>query len=563
MPEGGYYDAVIVGGGFAGCMMLEDMRKRGYKARLVESGPVLAGVWYWNCYPGARVDSAAPIYGFNDERLLKEWKWSEEFPAWPEIQRYFKYADEVMNFSKDTDFNTFIKSAVWDDTQHTWNLDATNGAHYTAKYFIPCLGFASKLFVPPLKGLDTFKGRWQHTSRWDPQIPLEGRKVAVVGTGSTGVQAIQEAGKVAKSLYVLQRTPIMALPMRLKKLNDENQEGFLSQYRKKRSLQDCMKDRLNTFSGMLVDFVDKETLAVSPEEREAFYEELYEQGGLNFWLGNYRDYLFNENANKEAYKFWRKKTLPRIPDPQKAALLAPENPQYPIGTKRLSLEQDYYEVLSQDNVSVVDVKANPISEIVPDGVILSDGTFLDVDLLIFATGFDAVTGGLTQIDIRGAQNRLLRDYWSDGLKSELGVCVSGFPNMFYIGGPQSPVAFVNGPSLFEVQVDWVGRLIDKLRHDKVVKADAKTSAEEEFSQHVDSLLVGSLFPKANSWYMGANIPGKKRQVLSYLGGIPQYMDLCETELINGLKSFELTLEPENKEKLSPEVAQVSQPVEMT
>lgn len=542
MPHiAGDYDALIVGGGFAGCMMLEDMRKRGYKVRLIERGPEFAGVWYWNCYPGARVDSAVPIYAFNDERILRDFKWSEEFPGWPEIQRYFKYADKVLDFSRDTDFNTYVKSAVWDDGRCVWKVDATNGTQYTAKYFIPCLGFSAKLYIPPFKGLESFKGQWQHTSRWDPEIPLEGRKIAVIGTGSTGVQVIQEAGKVADQLYVLQRTPIMALPMRLKKLTDQAQNGYLSQYRKARSMSEAMQDRVKTFSGMLVDFLnEKGTFDVSPQEREEFYEELYDRGGLTFWLGNFGDYLFDERANKLAYDFWRRKTLARIPDPEKASLLAPENPSHPIGTKRLSLEQDYYEVVGQDNVKIVDVKSNPIVEIVPDGVKLADGTILNVDLLVFATGFDAVTGGLTQIDIRGTENRLLRDYWSDGLKTGLGLSVNGFPNMFYIGGPQSPVAFVNGPSLFEVQVDWVGRMIDALTQSNVVKAEPKPEAQEKFSDQNEAIVEKSLFPKANSWYMGANIPGKKRQVLSFLGGIPSYMALCEAELESGFQSFDLT-----------------------
>lgn len=435
-------DALVVGAGFGGVYQLHNLRKLGYKVKVFEAGADLGGIWYWNCYPGARVDSDVPIYELSMEELWKDWNWTERFPGWKELREYFHYVDKKLDLSRDIHFNTRVVSAQYDSAADRWAVTAQDGTVVRPRFFILCTGFASKSYIPDYKGLDTFKGVCHHTSKWPQEgVDLKNRRVGVIGTGASGVQVIQEAGPEAAHLTVFQRTPNLALPMEQKKFDDEMRAKM-----KQEVYPTVFIKRKETFAGFHFDLVAKNTFDVSAEERRLFFEELWTQGGFRFWLGTYSDMYTSQRANDEAYVFWREKVRKRLHDPAMHEKLAPTIAPHPFGTKRPCLEQRYYEVYNQPNVTLVDVQENPVIEITPKGVKTLDGTEHELDVLVLATGFDSVTGGITQIDIRGTDGIHIRDKWVNGLSTYLGLTTANFPNMFFLYGPHGPTAFCNGPT---------------------------------------------------------------------------------------------------------------------
>jgi cyclohexanone monooxygenase len=526
-------DALIIGAGFSGLYQLHRLRERGFRVRLFDAGAELGGIWYWNCYPGARVDSHVPNYEFSMEEIWRDWNWTERFPATDELRRYFRHVDEKLDLSKDVRFNTRVTSAAFDADAGQWRVECEDGHSVRAQFLIACTGFAAKAYIPALPGLEDFAGPCFHTAHWPQEgLDMTGKRVGVVGTGASGVQVIQEAGKCAAHLTVFQRTPNMALPMRQAPLDEATQRTMKASYPawfQQRALS----------NGGLYDITadERSALDVSPDERLAKFESAWEKGGFHFWAGTFVDIILNKESNELAYAFWRDKTRARIKDPVTAEKLAPMTPPHPFGTKRPSLEQWYYEVFNQDNVTLVDVRADPIEEITPTGVRTATGHH-ELDVLVLATGFDAGTGGLTQFEIRGRSGRTLEETWSAGVRTYLGIGVPDFPNLLMLYGPQSPTAFCNGPTCAELQGDWVVECLTYMRDHGLTTIEAGTDAAHTWTQHMADLAAGTLLPLADSWYMGANIPGKPRQLLHH-PGLQVYLAFCADSASNGYAGFEL------------------------
>ena len=431
-------DALVVGAGFGGVYMLHKLRDElGLKAKIFEAGTDIGGIWYWNCYPGARVDSDVPVYEYSIEKVWKDWYWQERFPAWPELRKYFNHVDKVLDIRKDVSFNTRVTSAQFDESTAKWIVMTEDGRRAKATYLILGTGFAAKRHFPDWKGLDSFKGVIHHSSFWPEEgVDVTGKRVGVIGTGSTGVQIAQEWAKEAKETTVFQRTPNLALPMQQRKMTKEEQDELKAKY------PQYYKDRMKTFAGFLFDWSTKKTFDDGPEEREKFYQELWDLGGFQFWVGNYKDLLYFKDPNREAYNFWAKKTRERIHDPRKRDILAPLEPPHAFGTKRPSLEQDYYDQFNKPNVDVMDIKANPIKEILPGGILLEDGTFRELDVIALATGFDSVTGGMKSMGLKSTDGTDLRETWDKGTWTHLGMTCAGFPNMFFLYAAQGKSHFL-------------------------------------------------------------------------------------------------------------------------
>jgi cyclohexanone monooxygenase len=533
-PEAQAFDAVIVGAGFAGLYQLHRLRGLGFSVRLIEAGAELGGVWYWNCYPGARVDSHVPLYEYSMEDLWRDWSWTERFPSYEELRSYFRYVDAKLDLSRDVVFGTRVTAAAFDEAQRRWEIETDRGAPVRARFFILCTGFAAKPHRPALPGLASFAGRWLHTADWPQQgLAMSGRKIGVIGTGASAVQVVQEAAPVAKRLSVFQRTPNLALPMQQRRLDVTGQAKMKADYPR------LYARRRENFGGYDYGAVGQSALEVSPEERLALFEDRWAAGGFAFWANTYSDILRDETANRTAYGFWRDKVRARVKDPAVAARLAPDEPPHPFGAKRPSLEQTYYEAFNRPNVELVDLKETPIEEITPAGVRTSASEH-EADLLVLATGFDAVTGGLTQIDIQGTSGASLKDYWAGGVRTHLGLACAGFPNLLVVYGPQSPAGFCNGPSAAELQGDVVAGCLTWLRERGLTRIEATRAAEEAWNEHIEALAAATLFPKADSWYMGANIPGKPRQLLNYPGGLPLYLRKCAECAEAGYAGFDLS-----------------------
>ncbi|MDP1818486.1 MAG: NAD(P)/FAD-dependent oxidoreductase [Acidimicrobiales bacterium] len=526
-------DVLIVGAGFAGLYQLHRLRALGLSVVLLEAGSGLGGIWHWNCYPGARVDSHVPVYEYSDEKVWRDWYWDERFPDWQALRRYFEHVDATWDLSRDIQFDTRVVSASWDEGGRSWRVDTDRGASLRARFFVLCTGFAAKAYIPEFPGLDDFAGVHHHTAHW-PQdgLDMTGLRVGVIGTGASGVQVIQEAAKVATEVTVFQRTPILALAMQQRRLTREEQDAAKVHY------PEIFRRRTQSNSGFDYAEPGGSALDASDEERRAAYERLWQAGGFSFWAGSYSDILINEEANRTAYDFWRDKVRARIQDAAIAEVLAPTEPPHPFGVKRPSLEQTYYDVFNQDNVALVDVKATPIERINPSGVQTTQGEH-PLDLLVLATGFDAVTGGLTNIGIHGSRGETLKEHWQQGALTHLGLASHGFPNLLYLYGPQSPSGFCNGPTCAEVQGDWVVELLAHLRAHGITRIEARPEAEEAWRDQVNAIASFTLFPRAESWYMGANIPGKPREMLNWPGGLQLYAAACRSAADAGYSGFTL------------------------
>ncbi|CZT09061.1 related to monooxigenase [Rhynchosporium graminicola] len=528
-------DALLVGAGFGSFTMLNKLRKQGLKVKIFEKGEASGGIWYWNCYPGARVDSDTPIYQLFDEELWKDFVFKERYAGGKELRRYFDHVEKVWEVRKDTEFNKHVDSAHFDESTNRWTVECSDGTEVSCRWFIPCIGFASKKYTPPVKNLGEFKGQVYHTAVW-PQhdVSMKGKRVAVIGTGASGIQVAQEIGPKVKSLTCFIRTPNMCLPMRQHALDAEDEQS-----KKDNGYYEKMfESTRSTFSGFTYDFVKKDTFDDSPEERERFFEKLWEAGGFRYWLNTYQDMLFDQKANDEAYKFWQKKVRARISDPKKAEILAPplEKAPHPWGTKRPSLEQKYYEVMDQENVKLVDVNKSPIIEVTETGLKHQDG-FEEIDILVLATGFDSVTGSLAQLDIRGTTGGTIADHWKDGTKTSMGIAIPTFPNMFFLYGPQAPTAFSNGPSCTQFQAEFVEKAIKIATEKGITRLDSTPETEADWCKRMQEKWDVTLFPLAKSWYQGANIPGRKVEPLNWAGGMPEYRESLDKSLENNLQGW--------------------------
>lgn len=525
------YDVIIIGAGFSGVYQLHRFRQLGYSVRLLDAAADLGGIWYWNCYPGARVDTHIPIYEFSDEALWKDWNWTQRFPGWEELRRYFNHVDSKWNLRKDCQFNSWVTAANFDEAENKWTLQINGKPPLRARFVIMATGSSSPPYTPKIDGLESFAGVKHHTALWPQEgVDVTGKRVAIIGTGASGVQVVQEMAKLAKHLTVFQRTPNVSLPMK------QVQYDVATQTAMKKDYPARFEKRRETFAGFDFDMIMKSSQEVSKEERTKTWDELWNNGGFAFWLGNYYDIFFDKDVNHAAYEYWRDKVRARVKDPRIAALLAPTEPIDPFGTKRCSLENGYYEVFNQENVTLVDMRATPIKRITPTGVVTEAGEY-EVDVLVLATGFDAVSGAVTHMDITGAGGAKIKDYWKDGLRTHLGLTAAGFPNFFFLYGPQSPTAFWNGPSSAEHQGEILVQLIEHLRHNGYSRCESTTQADAAWAQLIDDIVQKSLFPLAKSWYMGDNIPGKKRESLNFTGGVPLYLEKCKESVDNGYAGF--------------------------
>uniref|UniRef100_A0AC35F280 Flavin-containing monooxygenase n=1 Tax=Panagrolaimus sp. PS1159 TaxID=55785 RepID=A0AC35F280_9BILA len=525
-------DILIVGAGFSGIYFLYQLRKKGYNVKIFDVANGLGGTWKVNHYPGARVDSSVPIYEFSIPEIWKGWNWSQRYPDWKELQAYFEYCDSIMDIKKDVAFNTKVIEAHFDKTEGKWLIKTDDGRITKAKYFLPCIGFAAKEYVPDFPGLETFKGEIHHSSNWpESEVDVKGKKCAVIGTGATGVQIIQEWAKVSKSLIVFQRTPNLCIPMGQKRLTPKDQE--------KEKYPEIFHCRLVGVGGMTFKPIPKDTFEDSEEEREKNFEKLWAAGDFSFWVGGYKDCFTNWNANKIAYDFWAKKIRALITDEKKKDILAPLEPPHPFGVKRPSLFVDYYEQLNKPNVEIVSVKNNPIIEVKPEGIVTADGKLYEIDVLALATGFDAITGGFKKLGLSDINGEKLIKQWENGTKTFLGISISGYPNMFFTYGPQAPTAFSNGPTLIEIQADWIIKVIDYCESNGIKYIDAKEEEQEKWAKEITAIANATLFPLADSWYMGANIPGKPKEMLNFLGGVPKYSEILQYVLENNFEGFKL------------------------
>jgi len=523
------FDVVIVGAGFSGLYLLYRLREEGFSVRLIEALSGFGGVWQANRYPGARVDSHVPNYEYSLEKCWGDWFWTERFPGYEELVAYFGHVVDKLDLRKDVDLSTRVEACHFGQDDR-WKIKAQNGHVYDAGVVIMCTGFGSKSYTPDISGLDRFRGICHHTGHWPRQgVDFTGQKVGIIGTGASGVQVVQEAAPVAESLVVFQRTPVTALPMQQRKLSVSEQVLAKRKYPE-------LFARRSSPPGNFCDIfrLDKGAYDVSDTERLDVFEAAWQKGGFNFWIGTFNDILTNEASNRAAYNFWRDKTRSRIDDIDVAEKLAPMQPPYPFGTKRPSLEQNYYECFNQKNVELVDISSTPIETILTSGVKTVSAEF-DLDILVLATGFDANTGGLTNMDIRGQEGQVLSQTWANGVDTHLGTAIPGFPNFLMLYGPQSATAFCNGPTCAEFQGEWTTRFLNWMRGQGYKVFDASQEAAASWTERLAGLAQNTLFGRTDSWYMGANIPGKKRQLLNYpdADAYRDQLRACENDSYSG------------------------------
>jgi cation diffusion facilitator CzcD-associated flavoprotein CzcO len=528
-------DAVIVGAGFSGIYMLHHLRDvLGLSARVLEAGDGVGGTWYWNRYPGARCDSESYYYSYSfSEELQQEWVWSSKYPEQPEILRYLEHVTDRFDLRRDIELGIRVTKAVFREDSDDWEVHTHRGDVVTAQFFVSAVGCLSAANVPQLPGLERFGGEWYHTGAW-PQEPVDfsGKRVGLVGTGSTGIQVMPVVAAEAGHLTVFQRTPNYSVPARNLALTPEQMGEIKSHYREIRS------KAKESFAGFPYDPSNKSAMEVPPDEREATYERLWaEEGGFKFIYGSYIDLLFNKASNDTASEFIRSKIRQIVKDPAVAERLVPTD--YPYGTKRPPIDTDYFRAFNRDNVTLVDLRKSPITEVTRDGLRTTDAVH-DLDILIFATGFDAMTGSLLKIDVHGRDGYQLKKKWESGPRTYLGMQVAGFPNMFVITGPGSPSVLTNMPLAIEQHVEWIGECISYLRERGLTRVEATEEAETAWVEQVRRVAEATLFPLANSWYVGANIPGKSRVFMPYVGGFAPYRRHCEDVAANGYEGFALS-----------------------
>ena len=523
-------DAVVVGAGFAGLYTVYRLREMGISHRGFEQGGGVGGTWYWNRYPGASSDSESWVYSFTfSKELEQEWTWSCRFPEQPEILRYLEHVADRFDLRSHFDFDTRVTGARYDEASGLWQVQTSQGETVKAKYLITAVGCLSAAQVPNIPGLDRFTGKWYHTGQWPHEgVDFGGKTVGVVGTGSSGIQSIPIIAKQAKHLTVFQRTANFSVPANNAPLSPERVAQL------KRDIGQIRETCRWANIGQPYDFRAADALATPAEERDRQFEEDWQRGGFEWMFGSYRDLLADPKANDLAADFVRGKIRSIVKDPATAKKLIPTG--YPIGTKRLPLDQHYFETYNRDNVALVDLREDPIQEIVADGIRTKRKTH-PLDAIVFATGFDAMTGPITRIGIKGRGGKKLEDKWAQGPQTYLGLATVGFPNMFMITGPGSPSVLGNMPTSIEQHVDWICECIGHLQKQGAKTIEPVASAEEKWGQHVKELADATLFTQTDSWYMGANIPGKPRVFLPYIGGFGTYRKLCAEIADKGYEGF--------------------------
>ncbi len=538
MPEGtsgvGRVDAIIVGAGVGGLYAIHRLRKLGLRVRAFEAGDGVGGTWYWNRYPGCRcdVESLEYSYAFSDE-LQQEWHWPERYGTQPEILRYINHVADRFDLRRDIEFNTRVKEAVFDSKTDLWTVTTDKGRVATARYCIMATGNLSTPRKPNIAGLGSFKGKWYHTGLWPHEgVDFTGLRVGVIGTGSSGVQSIPIIARQAKHLYVFQRTANFSLPARNVPMDADKERMHKAEYPARR------RAAFDTPFGIAGHPPPvKSALEATEEERQHAYEAKWADGGSISFLYSYTDLLVNKESNDTASEFVRQKIRITVNDPNTAELLCPNH--HPIGTKRLILDTDYYETYNRDNVTLVDIRSKPIQEVTATGLRTGDAEYA-LDAIVFATGFDAMTGAMKEIDIHTDTGLSIQAKWEGGPRTYLGIMMAGFPNLFMITGPQSPGVKSQMILACEQHVDWIADCLQYLRDHGLTRIEAEQDAENAWVQHNNEVADRTLYPLANSWYVGANVPGKPRVFMPYVGGVTAYKKKCDEVAAKGYEGFRLS-----------------------
>jgi cation diffusion facilitator CzcD-associated flavoprotein CzcO len=510
------WDAIVIGAGMSGLCQLIRLRELGLKTRVFEAGTGVGGTWYWNRYPGARFDSESYSYGFSfDEELLKQWSWTEHFAPQPETERYLNLVADKHDLRRDIRFGARVRAARWDEAMRSWAVQLEDGSEHTGRFLVTAVGVLSAFTMPNIPGMDEFEGEAHHTARW-PKHPVDfaGKRVAVIGTGASGVQTIQEVSKTAARLTVFQRTPNWCAPLHNAKIGPEEMEEIRARY------GEIFRRCRESFSCFLHTPDPRSTLDVSAEEREAFLEKLYAGRGFGIWVGNFKDMLTSREANRVISDFVANKIRRRVKDPNVAEMLIPKD--HGFGTRRVPLETHYYECYNQPNVELVDTRATPIERITPTGIRTSDAEY-GFDIIIYATGFDALRGAFDRIDFTGRDGITLKEKWKDGATSLVGMLQDGFPNMFMLLGPHN--ALGNIPRSIEYNVDWVTRLLCHMQAHGLTRVEARPEATARWMAHVMEVAEGLLSMEVDSWMTGvnSNVAGRQtRTVARYTGSAPTY-----------------------------------------
>ena len=527
-------DALVIGAGFAGLYQLLCLRDHlGLSVKTLEAGHGVGGTWYWNRYPGARCDSESHVYWYTfAPELMREWEWSERYPGQAEILRYLNFVADKFELKRDIQFNTRVTSAQYDDATNRWRVCTEQGETFVATYLVTAVGCLSTANVPKIPGLQDFKGTWYHTGQWPHEgVDFTGKRVGMIGTGSTGIQAAPVIAAQAQHLTVFQRTANYSVPARNVLLTPD-----FKQYVKQHAAA-IRATTHETYNGMGFKVEDRKAVETLPEERETLYEAAWERGGLQF-RATFQDMLVSKEANDTAADFIRRKIRSIVKDPRTAAILS--DIDHPYAAKRPPIDTDYFETYNRPNVSLVDVKATPIQRISDAGICTTEGEY-PVDIIVFATGFDAMTGPLLRMGIRGRNDVALKDAWEAGPHTYLGLQVAGFPNLFTITGPGSPSVLCNMPVAIEQHVDWITDCIDHMRAKGLERIEARAEAVEKWVTEVNEAAARTLLPLAkHSWYLGANIPGKPQVFMPYAGGLVRYREICQDVVAHDYEGFALS-----------------------
>jgi cation diffusion facilitator CzcD-associated flavoprotein CzcO len=527
------FDAVIVGAGVSGLYQLYKLRELGLRVRVFETGTGVGGTWYWNRYPGARFDSESYTYGYSfSQELLEEWYWAERFSSQPETERYLNYVADKFDLRRDIQFNSRVSAAYYREGTRSWDVILEDGRCYHTRFLITAIGVLSAPTMPRIPGVETFLGQSCHTHYW-PKEPVDfhGKRVAVIGTGATAVQTIQEVAKTVGHLTVFQRTPNWCAPLHNDRIGEEEMRQIRASYPE-------IFARCDETPGCFIHAPDpRATHEVTPEEREAFFEKLYGEPGFGIWQGNFRDILVDRKANALISDFIARKIRERVKDQAVAEKLIPKN--HGFGTRRVPLETHYYEVYNQPNVKLIDINETPIERITPTGIKTVDAEY-EFDLIIYATGFDAITGSFDRVDIGGVNGVRLKDKWKDGPETFLGILVEGFPNLLMVMGPHAGLG--NFPRAAEYSVEWVTGLVCYARNHGLSRIEATPAGVAHWTEHVKSLGEGLLMNEIDSWMTGVNrnVEGKQtRKIMRYSGGHPAFREHCDAVAADGYRQLAL------------------------
>jgi cation diffusion facilitator CzcD-associated flavoprotein CzcO len=525
-------DAVVVGAGFAGLYALHKLRDDLHlRVQAFEAGDGVGGTWFWNRYPGARCDSESYFYCYSfSPELASEWEWSRRYPDQPEIERYLNHVADRFDLRRDLQLSTRVDGARFDEANDCWAVHTDRGATVTARFLIAAVGCLSTPIQPDLPGLDDFEGDVYLTATW-PRAPVDltGRRVALVGTGSSGIQVTPQLAAVAEHLTVFQRTPNYSLPAQDHVLDSVEQADVKARY------DEIFDMCRQTYGGYPYQMMERSTFSVTPEEREEIFERLWGVGGFRFFWGGFSDMMTDPEANEVTCEFVRKKIRETVKDPRTAELLCPKG--YPYGAKRPPIDTGYYETFNRDNVTLVDVSDCPIEAVTRRGLRTARAEHGEYDVLVFATGFDAMTGSLERMNLRGCGGLQLRDAWADGPRTFLGLQTAGFPNLFTITGPGSPSVLLNMPVAIEHHVEWIAECLEHMRAHGWTRVEATDEAQSDWTDHVALVGEYTLFSKGSSWWVGANVPGKPRVLMPYAGGQPMYRARCDEVVRAGYEGF--------------------------